>query len=155
MKLKIYQPELIPKEYLEQLFDLISEGGQVDRHFVEIGMPKSVYVGIIYSDDTIVSTATIKHPLDSYTEGVFKNAGVPALIKSYKFELGYIVTREGYEGKGYCKALLAEMIPLVRDKNIFATTRKDSMGHILNKYGFSQIGSVYKGDLELFIKPVN
>ncbi|MFN8290190.1 MAG: hypothetical protein U0U70_08040 [Chitinophagaceae bacterium] len=152
MKLEIYKPEQIPKEYLEQLYDLISEGGQVDRHYVEIGVPNALCVGILFDDDTIISTATIKNPLGSYIEGVFEDAGVPELLKSYQLELGYIVTREGHGGKGYCKALLSEMMPLVGDRNVFATTRKDSMGHILGKYGFSKVGSVYKGDLELFVK---
>ena len=63
MKLKIYKPREIPKEDLEQLYDLISEGGQVNRHYVEIGVPNALHVGITFDGGTIVSTATIKNPL--------------------------------------------------------------------------------------------
>ena len=102
--------------------------------------------------DKIVSTATLKNPRDAYQTGVFESAGVASDKEWYNKELGYIATDKKYEGNRLCQKLLAELIPLIKNQSLFATTRKPSMAHILAKHGFEKLGNTYKKDLELLAR---
>ena len=62
-----------------------------------------------------------------------------------------IVTKREYEGKKLCQNMLEELIPMVNSENVFATTRKPSMAHILSKFEFSKEGKTYKKDLNVFV----
>lgn len=82
---------------------------------------------------------------------MFKDAGVSEMKDDYNAELGYVVTHPDYEGLKLCQKLLTAMFPHLKDKAIFASTRKPAMIHILGKFGFKPVGKVYKQDLSLLI----
>lgn len=88
--------------------------------------------------------------MTSYRNKVFKSAGVDNDQENYKKKIGYIVTHPDYEGKKLCQRLLNVFIPTVDRHNIFATTRKPSMAHILGKYGFKKSRITYNKGLDLF-----
>ncbi|AEV99704.1 hypothetical protein Niako_3398 [Niastella koreensis GR20-10] len=133
MKTSIEQPKNIPAGLKTQLIDFIASGSQVDRHFVERGIPRAALISITFDQDVIACTATIKNPVNSYREGVFTDAKVDKLLNMYRLELGYIVTRKEYEGNKLCQNLLSHLMPKVAKENIFATTKKPEMIHILKK----------------------
>lgn len=147
----IVSPNDFPMKLQPALVDLVVEGSQVSRHFVESGIPRSDTIGIKYLDALIVSCAVIKNPLDSYRASVFEKAGVQDLADDYQKELGYISTRQGYEGNKQCQKLLADMMGEIKRYKTFATTRKPEMIHILKKFGFVQVGHAYDKDLSLLV----
>ncbi len=94
----------------------------------------------------IISTATLKNPLASYRQKVFENAKVEINNNGIK-ELGYISTLKNYEGKGFCQKLLKRFFEVIPFQPIYATTRKQSMIHILGKFCLKVEGQTYNSDL--------
>ena len=136
---------------LIQLIDLVEKGDQVQRHFIERGVEKAELIALLVDNSEIVSSATLKNPLKSYRDDVFQLAKVDNFNRDNLQELGYIITNPKYEGKKLCQTLLAEFFKTIGNKQMFATTRKPSMAHILKKMYFTKLGDTYKADLELLI----
>lgn len=131
-----------------KLIDHIASGEEVNKRFVEAGVPRSQLIGIIISGDIIISSVVLKNPLASYTERVFRKSKIDGAFQ-FKHELGYIATNPDYERKGYCQALLKEFLQHIDHLDFFATTRKPSMLHILQKFGMKKVGKIYDEDLQL------
>lgn len=146
----IDKPNNIDKDLLNQLIDLVEEGDQVQRHFIERGIETAELIAMFVDNGEIHCTATIKKPLKSYSDGVFQSAKVDKFNTDNLQELGYIVTNPKCEGQKLCQSLLTEVFKTVGDRQMFATTRKPSMAHILRKFGFNKLGDTYKINLELF-----
>lgn len=144
-------PINISKKLFPGLLELIKTGTQVDPEGLEDRIMASDLIAFLLDNDKIVSTATLKNPLISYRNKVFKAADVDEEKENYIKEIGYIVTRQEYEGQKLCQQLLNKFIPCVDSHKIFATTRKPSIVHILGKYGFKKIGTTYNNDLDLLI----
>jgi len=144
-------PENISKELFPKLLDLIETGSQVDPEGLDERIMNADLIAILVDNDKIVTTATLKNPLTSYRNKVFKSAGVDEEKENYQKEIGYIVTHPDYVGQKLCQKLLSELVTKIDTHNIFATTRKPSMVHILKKYGFNKIGTTYNKDLDLLI----
>jgi predicted GNAT family N-acyltransferase len=144
-------PNNISKDLLGQLLELIETGSQVDPEGLEERLMNADLIALLVDKDKIVTTATLKNPLTSYRNKVFKSAGVDSDKENYKKEIGYIVTHPDYEGQKLCQKLLSELVSKIDTQNIFATTRKPSMAHILTKYGFKKSGTTYNKDLDLLI----
>lgn len=138
---------------LNDVISLIVLGGQIKAPDAKVGIHRSALLAVLQIDGQVVATACFKNPRQSYRERVFTEAMVPDLVVDYLHELGYIVTRPGFEGNGYCQRLLGMLMPHIVDQKLFATTRKAEMAHILEKLGFSQNGEVYKKDLRLLLHP--
>lgn len=151
MKTTIDKPINISKEILLNLIDLIEAGGQVKKHHIEKGIETADLIAIMFDNDMIVASATLKNPKDSYKNGVFYQANFSVGKISYKKELGYIITNPKYEGQKYCQKLLESFINSISKEKIYATTRKPAMAHILCKFNFVKAGKPYKDDLELFL----
>jgi hypothetical protein len=151
MDVIIEDPKNIPATLKPQLIDLVVNGGQVARKFVEPGISRAILISIMIDREVIASTATIKNPLDSYRQGVFESANAIETPSLYPLEIGYIVTREEYEGNKLCPKLISDLMPKLANQNIFATTRKPAMIHILKKFRFRIIGQEYKDGLYLLV----
>ncbi len=158
MEIRISKPNEIEEEFLTQIVELIVGGGQIkgDRQTIRILIAFSDLVGFMTLDDIVICTATLKNPYIEYKEKVFNLAEVK-LSNNYHKELGYIVTHPNFENQGHCQKLLTTIFYQVRSLPIYATTRKPSMIHILNRLGFRTNGSVYNHDLSLmtYDPPVN
>jgi predicted GNAT family N-acyltransferase len=149
MKTIIDRPNNIDKDLLIQLVNLVEEGDQVQRHFIERGIETADFIALFVLNEVIVTSATLKNPLKSYKDSVFQLAKADKLNIDNLQELGYIITNPKYEGQKLCQRLLTEFFKIIGKKQMFATTRKPSMAHILTKFGFEKIGHAYKTDLEL------
>jgi predicted GNAT family N-acyltransferase len=145
----IDKPTNIDKNLLNQLVDLVEKGDQVERHFIERGIETADLIALFVDNDEIYSSATLKNPLKSYRDNVFQLARAVKYNTDNFRELGYIITNPKYEGQKLCQKLLTEFFQGINDKQMFATTRKPSMIHILQKFGFTKLGDTYKSDLNL------
>ena len=124
-------------------------GGQVKYEDARLGVYCAELLAVCLHENQFIATACFKNPRNCYTERVFTLAHASELMAGYKHELGYIVTRKGFEGQHICQQLLNELFPKISNHSMFATTRKAAMIHILEKLGFEKSGNVYKGDLQL------
>lgn len=147
----IDKPTTINKDLLKQLIGLIEKGDQVQRHFIERGIAMADLIALFVDNGEVHCTATLKNPLKSYRYDVFRSAKVSKFHTDKLQELGYIVTNPKYEGQKLCQSLLTEFFKTIGDRQMFATTRKPSMAHILKKFWFNKLGDTYKIDLDLFI----
>lgn len=147
----IDKPANIDKDLLIQLIDLVEKGDQVQRHFIERGVETADLIALLVDNREILSSATLKNPLKSYRDNVFQLAKADNLNRENLQELGYIVTNPKHEGKKLCQTLLTEFFKTIEDRQMFATTRKPSMAHILKKFDFTKLGDTYKTDLDLLI----
>ena len=149
MKTIIGKPIAFTADLIEQMISFVDEGEQVNRRYVELGVENADLIAMIIDDNTVVTAATLKNPIDSYRESVFRQAGVENEKDKFSKELGYVVSNPTFEGKKFCQKLLSEFLPSINNQNIFATTRKPAMSHILAKNGFKKTGNTYKEDLNL------
>ncbi len=150
MEIRICKPHEIDEEVMDQIINLILQGGQIKsgRSGIRelISLADSVAYKIYYN--VVIGTATLKNQFPEYKEKVFNLAKGPS-PNSYQKELGFIVTHPDFENQGHCKDLLGEFFKRISSYTIYATTRKESMKHILSKLGFMQTGTVYNNDLSL------
>jgi predicted GNAT family N-acyltransferase len=153
MEVIIKTPSEISEKEMNEIFDLIDQGSQIpgDRATIFMRLKSAVLISFILDEGKIVSTATLKNPSDSYRKKVFKSANAESIVQMYKNELGYIVTAKNREGEKLCQKLLFVFFPLIAEYTIFATTRKQSMMHILGKFGFKVTGEKYNLDLSLLV----
>ncbi|MGQ2981845.1 hypothetical protein [Flavobacterium sp.] len=153
MDVVIKKPVEVSEHEMEQIVLLIIQGNQIqgDVDTIKQRLANSVYIGFIIEEGQIVSTATLKSPVESYRAKVFVSAKAEAYKPIYKYELGYIVTAKKHEGRKLCQDLLTAFYQIIASKKIFATTRKESIKHILGKYGFINIGEKFNGDLFLLV----
>jgi predicted GNAT family N-acyltransferase len=149
--LRIDKPTSFSGSLLDEVIKLIILGGQVKVADAKVGVHRSALVATMRLDGQLVATAGFKNPRQPYVERVFQEAKVAEQAVGYAHELGYIVTRPGFEGLGFCKQLLGGLFSRIADQPMFATTRKPEMIHILEKHGFSRCGEIYKTDLQLFV----
>lgn len=147
----VVNPKFISSEILNQIINLVIDGGQIQHGLLKDNLLKSEYIAYIIEDDKVVTSATLKNPLKSYRDRVYQQSK-SNLESLNQRELGYIVTHKEFRGKGYCTNLLNEFQEYFNNQNLFATTRKESMIHILKKYNFRIVGETYKSDLKLLIK---
>lgn len=150
-KTHIVAPKDIPKEWLPELLKLIIEGGQVHEDYAKRGIERADLIAVATHSNDIVSMAVMKNPLKSYRDKVFEEAKAKEQPVDYSLELGYIVTKQGFEGRKICQALLSLIMSKYKGRMVFATTRKPEMVHILKKYGFEISGSQYDGQLSLMV----
>ncbi len=150
MTTRIIKPDKLESFQFEQVIELIKSGGQINVNDLKVRLLNADLIAIKETDGQVIGTATIKNPLNTYVNNVFKSAKV---LNDGKFnkELGYIATHPKYEGQGHCKDLLNKFHPYFLGLNVFATTRKDSIIHILDAFNFKKVGVIYKEDLNLLL----
>jgi hypothetical protein len=93
-----------------------------------------------------VVIGAIKHA----KEKPFCNACLPDMFGDFELELGYLFTKVKFRNLGISSVMVKEIITLVKDKNIYATTELETanpMMYILKKNGFDQYGSPFKSGI--------
>ena len=152
MDFRIHHYRDISKTHIEDLVALIKSGEQVAKEaYIRRGLLRSEFIAIGLKQNEVIVSVTLKNPLVSYVTRVFTAAGTQSLAANYSKELGYIVTKPQYEGQGLCQALLRYVFAERSVSKAFATTRKEAMCHILEKFDFQKTGDVH-GDLQLMTK---
>ena len=148
----IKKPTEISSVHLQQIVDLIKTGGEVktSREDLRKYIQRADLVAYELLDDTVICTATLKNPFNTYKTKVFNKARVKSNLKINK-ELGYIATHPDHENKGHCSQLLNSFLKDISQNSIYSTTRKAAMAHILGKFNFQWEGKTFDKDLKLLI----
>jgi len=146
MKIDIKTPSDCNYYEITLFLNLVKEGSQVN----EIGLRKRILgsklLGFCYFDNELVGVSTIKNPIISYRNRTFKRGNIEGDATKFKYELGYSVTKKGYQGKGINYKLNNKLISNICDGNIYATTGNPRMVYLLEKLDFKPIGEKYKGE---------
>ena len=153
MEVIIKKPSEVSENELNQIASLINKGEQIQGGIeqIKLRLSNAAYISFIADKGAIITTAALKNPADSYKKKVFDSAKFLSSLPEYKYELGYIATAENRQGEKLCQKLLSAFIPMIAKHKMFSTTRKESMIHILGKFGFSPVGEKYSTDLSLLV----
>ena len=68
----------------------------------------------------------LKHPLLGYRAKVFAEAGATTPPDEYRVELGWVAVAKSRQGRGLSRRIIGQLISLVENENVFATTRADA-----------------------------
>ena len=109
------------------------------------------------SNGQLVGVGALKQPLRSYRRKVFARAGATVLSDEYPVELGWVAIAKSHQGRGLSRRIIGELIGLVEDENLFATTRADARTmRFATDYGFKSEGQPYPSgrgyDLVLYLR---
>ena len=105
----------------------------------------------------LVGVGGLKRPLLSYRSKVFAKAGVSMLSEKYPVELGWIAVAKSHQGRGLSRRIIAQLIGLAENENLFATSRADARAmRFATDYGFKATGKPYPSgrgyDLVLYLR---
>jgi hypothetical protein len=144
---QIKQPKDCSDGEIDSFATKVTNGGEVDGN-VRPRVERAYRLGFIFYSDTIVGTAAIKKPTTSYKNKVFGKSKSGLSPKDYLYELGWIFLDEGHRKKGQMTRLLNDMLPILQNKTIFATTRASNqlMQEILLYLGFTKKGEDYESE---------
>ncbi|HMJ71515.1 MAG TPA: DUF5677 domain-containing protein [Cyclobacteriaceae bacterium] len=146
----VKHPKEIEQSILDQIVNLVGKGGEVPKTGLIKKITESYLIAFKIVEEQVVSTATIKNPAGSYRSKVFNAANFKQPINNMR-ELGYIVTHPNHTGRKYCQVVVKSLLEKGKEP-LYATSRNESMIHILEKLGFTVSGGVYKKDLRLLVK---
>ncbi len=152
MEIIIRKPNDVSADFIVQIMELLEQGGQISMRGIEKRLMSADLIAIIVNNGMIMTAAVLKNPSPNYKKKVFESAKVGAAASQFEKELGYIVTHPEFEGRKLCQKLLSVFIPQINGFNLFATTRKASVIHILGKFEFKKFGEPYKDGLNLLVK---
>ncbi|WP_343706385.1 hypothetical protein [Flavobacterium sp.] len=152
METIIGKPNEISEDFIGQILDLLDQGSQISMNGIQKRLMKADLLAMIVESGNVLTVAALKNPGSNYKKAVFESAKKGDTAYQFEKELGYIVTRPEFEGRKLCQKLVSAFIPQIIGYNLFATTRKDSVIHILGKFGFKKFGEPYKDGLNLLVK---
>ena len=145
-------------EALADFENLIIEAGTVDpRGLTQRIRDASQLVFLRESNGRLVGVGALKHPLLSYRSRVFAEARATALADEYPIELGWIAVAKSHQGRGLSRRIIAQLMSLAENENVFATTRPDARAmRFAADYGFKLAGKPYPSgrgyDLVLYLR---
>lgn len=152
METLISKPKEVSADFLRQIIELLEQGGQISMQSIEKRLMMADLIAMIVDNHKVLAVAVLKNPDRNYKKKVFESASADDAESQFEKELGYIVTHPEFEGRKLCQKLLVFFLPHIDHLNLFATTRKDSIVHILGKFGFNKFGRPYRDGLHLLIK---
>jgi GNAT superfamily N-acetyltransferase len=95
-------------------------------------------------DGKLVGVGALKHPRPSYRSSVFAKARANVPPDRYHVELGWVVVAKSHQGRGLSARIIGELLALVRDENVFATTRVDDRAmRFASAHGFEPNGDFF------------
>lgn len=108
----------------------------------------------------LIGIAALKHPVEGYQKGVFKKAGLLEQVGQYSLEVGWVIVRSEYHGKGVAAELLRRLTQKAGDVGIFCVARSSdkNMAASLIKQGFTASGEPYsrrghRYTYQVFLRP--
>lgn len=136
----------LTSDELTHVLGLILAAKEVNPKTLPQRLSEAILIGIYKVNDSIVATATIKRPLESYKLNVFTKSKTDFKKDDFEFELGYVMVDPKHRKDSLASNLCKELCNLFLSENIFATTRLDNvaMQTILKKNNFAQTGQQYK-----------
>jgi GNAT superfamily N-acetyltransferase len=151
----LLKPAECSEEQLEQFFDLVISGKQVQAEGLPERIKAAALLGFAYVDGKLAGTASVKNQKRSYVTGIFLKAKVPRLAENFDHEIGYAVTHEEYRRRGISRDLIQHLVAQKPGAKFYATTKNDDMRGLLEKSGYERTGRPYLNPsnetLDLFI----
>ena len=126
---------------------LVLAGGQVRASGLPERICRAGWLGLHYEDATLAAVAALKHPAEGYRDKVFRRAQTTLPATTFVTELGWVVTRPEFRGRGLARHLLGLLLGRADADNLFATTRADNrpMQRLLKSTGFQRAGRAFVG----------
>ena len=122
----IFLPSDCTAQALADFEKLVIEGGAVNpQGLVQRIREASRLLFLRASDDQLVGVGALKHPRAVYRSKVFADARATASADEYPVELGWVVVTQSHRGRRLSTRIVGELLPFVKNENIFATTRAD------------------------------
>jgi GNAT superfamily N-acetyltransferase len=109
------------------------------------------------SNGQLVGAGALKRPQLGYRRKVFAKARATTPPDEYRVELGWVAVAKSHQGRGLSRRIIGELISLVENENLFATTRADARPvRFAADYGFKPAGKPYPSgrgyDLVLYLR---
>lgn len=108
----------------------------------------------------LIGIAALKRPIEGYQKGIFKKAGLLQQVGAYPLEVGWMVVRGEYRGKGVAAELLRRLAQKAGEAGIFCVARSSdkNMAASLVKQGFAASGEPYsrrghRYTYQVFLRP--
>jgi GNAT superfamily N-acetyltransferase len=154
----IFLPADCTAQALSDFEKLVIEGGAVDpQGLAQRIRNASRLLFLRGADDQLVGVGALKHPGADYRNKVFADARATVSPDQYAVELGWVVVTKSYQGRRLSTRIVGQLLPFVKNENIFATTRTDE--RVLSfafDYGFKINGRPYPSgrgyDLVLYVR---
>jgi GNAT superfamily N-acetyltransferase len=122
----IFLPSDCTAQALADFEKLVIEGGAVNpQGLVQRIREASRLLFLRASDDQLVGVGALKHPRAAYRSKVFADAQATASADEYPVELGWVVVTQSHQGRRLSTRIVGELLPFVKNENIFATTRAE------------------------------
>lgn len=156
----ILSPADCSPKALADFENLVIEGGTVDPQGLgERIRDASRLLFLRESNGRLVGVGALKHPLLNYRSRVFAQARATVPAEEYPIELGWIAVAKSHQGRGLWRRIIARLISLAGNENLFATTRADARAmRFAADYGFKPAGKAYSSgrgyDLVLYLRKV-
>jgi GNAT superfamily N-acetyltransferase len=98
-----------------------------------------------------------KRPQFGYRSKVFAKARATTPPDEYRVELGWVAVAKSHQGRGLSRRIIAQLISLAENENLFATTRTDARAmRFAADHGFKPAGKPYPSgrgyDLVLYLR---
>ena len=109
------------------------------------------------SNGELVGVGAVKRPQLSYRRKVFAKAQATTAPDEYRVELGWVAVAKSLRGRGLSRRIISQLIGLVENENVFATTRADARAmRFAADYGLNPTGKPYPSgrgyDLVLYLR---
>jgi predicted GNAT family N-acyltransferase len=154
----IFLPSDCTAQALADFEKLVIEGGAVNPQGLTERIRKaSRLLFLRASDDQLVGVGALKHPRADYRNKVFADARATVSADEYAVELGWVVVTKSRQGRRLSTRIVGELLPFVKNENIFATTQADErVMSFASDYGFEINGKPYPSgrgyDLVLYLR---
>lgn len=155
-------PQYLTEDESKQIKAMIIAGGEVNAANIDERLAAAHKVAFFETEGLILATASIKKPLISYRDKVFKKAKVPEQSVDFEYELGYLYTLPGARGKNLSNRLISTLLIPLDQQVVFSTTHAGNINgySLMRTMGFSRIGEYFPNanrtdQLALYITKVN
>jgi predicted GNAT family N-acyltransferase len=154
----VFVPSDCSAQALADFEKLVVEGGAVNPEGLARRLRNASRLLFLRAPDgQLIGAGALKHPRPGYRNKVFADAGATVSADEYPVELGWVVVAKSYQGRRLSTRIVGELLPFVKNQNIFATTRADErVMSFASDYGFKINGKPYPSghgyDLVLYLR---
>ena len=137
-------PDKVSGEEFRQLVELIHDGGENTKENILPKLKQAKEIAFAKSGKEIISTLTIKQPLDTIRKDIFERAKSTFSYKEYILETGFWATKKDFQNKGVFKTMLnAQMIKFKNEKMYCILNNEDGISLLTKNYGFKLNGNSF------------
>jgi GNAT superfamily N-acetyltransferase len=143
--IRILPPGECSAKELQSFARLVRREAQVMPEGLEARIAAAAWLGFAWLGGTLAGVAALKNPRSAYRNKIFSAAQATALAQGFPLEFGWAVVVPECRGLGIAQTLLRDLMKIIADGGIFATTRADNqpMQRILQRSGFEILGQPF------------